>query len=221
LDLTTPEGTPTHTVVPHSTIVETLIEALGLRHIVVVRDEYAVSSDGHRLFGVLEVDQEHTGVRLAVGLRNSHDKTFSLAMTVGYRVFVCDNLAFHGDFTPLTRKHSKNFDHIEVIDYAVGKMQRHFEPMKRTIDVWQAFELSDARAKAVIYDAFIAGRLPVTRRLAPLVHEHYFRPSQPEFMPRTMWSLGNAFTSAFKQLDPIPQMQATARLAPFLASVQA
>jgi hypothetical protein len=31
-----------------------------------------------------------------------------------------------------------------------------------------------------------------------------------------MWSLSNAFTSAFKELDPIPQFRATARLGRFL-----
>jgi hypothetical protein len=31
-----------------------------------------------------------------------------------------------------------------------------------------------------------------------------------------MWSLSNAFTSAFKELDPIPQFRATAKLGRFL-----
>jgi hypothetical protein len=31
-----------------------------------------------------------------------------------------------------------------------------------------------------------------------------------------MWSLSNAFTSAFKKLDPIPQFKATAKLGEFL-----
>jgi hypothetical protein len=31
-----------------------------------------------------------------------------------------------------------------------------------------------------------------------------------------MWSLSNAFTSALKQLDPVPQFRATAKLGPFL-----
>jgi hypothetical protein len=31
-----------------------------------------------------------------------------------------------------------------------------------------------------------------------------------------MWSLSNAFTSAFKELEPIPQFRATAKLAGFL-----
>jgi hypothetical protein len=30
-----------------------------------------------------------------------------------------------------------------------------------------------------------------------------------------MWSLSNAFTSAFKELEPIPQYKATAKLAGF------
>jgi len=33
---------------------------------------------------------------------------------------------------------------------------------------------------------------------------------------RTIWSLSNAFTSAFKELDPIPQFKATAKLGEFL-----
>jgi len=37
-----------------------------------------------------------------------------------------------------------------------------------------------------------------------------------DFRPRTIWSLSNAFTSAFKELDAIPQFRATAKLGEFL-----
>jgi hypothetical protein len=37
------------------------------------------------------------------------------------------------------------------------------------------------------------------------VHDLYFDSKYEEFRPRTIWSLSNAFTSAFKELDPIPQ----------------
>jgi hypothetical protein len=43
------------------------------------------------------------------------------------------------------------------------------------------------------------------------VHELYFEPKYEEFKSRTIWSLSNAFTSAFKQLDPIPQFRGTAK----------
>jgi hypothetical protein len=38
-------------------------------------------------------------------LRNSHDKSLRLAMTCGYRVFVCSNMAVAGDSTPFTNRH--------------------------------------------------------------------------------------------------------------------
>jgi hypothetical protein len=52
-----------------------------------------------------------------------------------------------------------------------------------------------------------------------MVHERYFNPQFEEFQPRTMWSLSNAFTSAFRELDAIPQFRATAKLEPFLEKV--
>lgn len=48
------------------------------------------------------------------------------------------------------------------------------------------------------------------------VHDLCFEPKYEEFRPRTIWSLSNAFTSAFKELDPIPQFKATAKLGEFL-----
>jgi hypothetical protein len=52
------------------------------------------------------------------------------------------------------------------------------------------------------------------------VHDLYFNPTIEAFAPRARWSLGNAFTSAFKEPDPIPQFRATAKLAPFLEGMQ-
>ena len=217
--LPTPEATNTHKPIPHHELVQALIESLAYRQLDVVKDEYAISPDGMRLFGFLALNLEHAGIRLALGIRNSHDKTFSLGITVGYRVFVCDNLAFHGEFMPVTKKHTKHLDIIDVVNNAVDKAQRHFEPMKRQIDVWREYSLPDARARSVIYDAFVAGELKAPARLAVKVHEYYFHPKLEEFQPRTMWSLSNAFTGAFKALEPIPQFRASAALGKFLAAV--
>lgn len=79
-----------------------MIETLGFRHIGVVHDEYAISPDGMKAFGVLDLGTEMEGCRFSIGLRNSLDKSMRLAMTCGYCVFVCLNMAFAGDFTPVT-----------------------------------------------------------------------------------------------------------------------
>jgi hypothetical protein len=214
--LSTPAGTATHKTIPHIEVVSAVIETLGFRHIAVVADEYAVSRDGMKMFGVLELDQTFTGCRFAIGLRNAHDKSMRLALTVGYRVFVCENMAFSGDFQPVLAKHSKNLNLIQEISFGIDQMQRNFRPMVEAVELWRGRQLTDERAKLLIYRAFVEGRLEVPRHLARSVHELYFNPTHEEFAPRTMWSLSNAFTSAFKELEPVPQFRATAKLAGFL-----
>src|SRR6267378_5286350 len=66
----TPAATPTHIPIPHIDVVETLVETLSLRHIGVVAEEFAVSSDGMEMFGVLDLETAFGDVasRLASGM---------------------------------------------------------------------------------------------------------------------------------------------------------
>ena len=121
-----------------------------------------------------------------------------------------------GAFTPVLSKHSKSLSLIDCISVGIDRMQRNFEPMRKQVEVWQRTELTDVTAKVVIYDAFVEGKLEAPKHLARTVHDLYFEPKYEEFRPRTIWSLSNAFTSAFKALDPIPQFRATAKLGEFL-----
>jgi hypothetical protein len=93
--------------------------------------------------------------------------------------------------------------------------------VRRQVEAWRDQQLSTAAAKLAIYRAFIEGDLDIPKHLARKVHELYFTPQHPEFEPRTMWSLSNAFTSAFKELDPIPQFRATAKVGHFLEGASA
>ncbi|MEW5976432.1 MAG: hypothetical protein AB1898_11580 [Acidobacteriota bacterium] len=75
-------------------------------------------------------------------------------------------------------------------------------------------------AKFFIYRAFVEGALEAPTSLMAVVHKPYFQPQYEEFASRTLWSLSNAFTTALKQLDPIPQFKATAKLGEFLSRIQ-
>jgi hypothetical protein len=116
------------------------------------------------------------------------------------------------------RSHSKSFSLIDCISVGVDRMQRNFEPMRKQVEALQISELRDVTAKVVINEAFVEGRLEAPKHLARTVHDLYFEPKYEEFRSRTIWSLSNAFTSAFKELDPIPQFKATAKLGEFLES---
>src|SRR5580700_8496450 len=214
----TPLGTATHRPVPHVEIVEGLVETLSFRHIGVVTEEYAVSKDGMKMFGVLDLDTGMPGCRFSIGIRNSHDRSMRLAAVVGVRVLVCENMAFSGDFQPVLAKHSKNFSLQDALSIGVDQMQRSFDGMRQQVETWRESQVRDVTAKLIIYRAFIESELEVPKHLARPVHDLYFNPQHEEFQSRTLWSLSNAFTSAFKQLEPIPQFKATAKLAGFLES---
>src|SRR5712672_348260 len=147
----TPAGSATHQPLSHFEIVGVLVETLSFRQISVVRDEYAVSGDGMKMFGVLDLETTFDGCRFSIGVRNSNDKSMRLAMTVGYRVFVCDNMAFQGDFSPVLAKHTKNFSLIDAVSVGVDRMQRNFEPMSRQIEIWKESRIADETAKLIIY----------------------------------------------------------------------
>jgi hypothetical protein len=123
-----------------------------------------------------------------------------------------------GAFTPVLAKHSKSFSQIDCISVGVDRMQRNFEPMRKQVEARQKSELTDVTAKVVIYEAFVEGKLEAPKHLARIVHDPYFEPRYDEFRARTIWSLSNAFRSAFKELDPIPQFRATAKLGEFLGT---
>jgi hypothetical protein len=171
-----PRATRTHRPVPHHEIVEALVETLlGFRHIGVVNEEYAVSADAMEMFGVLDLETRSEGYRFAIGIRKANNKRFRLACTVGLRVFVCNNLAFRGDYSPVLAKHSKHFSLENALSIGADRMQRNFDPMRQQVERWRVLQLSAESAKLTIYRAFIEGDLEVPRHLARRVH-------QPEFV---------------------------------------
>src|SRR5260370_16717263 len=95
-------------------------------------------------------------------------------------------------------------------------MQRDFVGMRRGGGGCEVRESAEGTAKVGIYGGFVEGKLEAPKHLARTVHDLYFERKFEEFRPRTIWSLSNAFTSAFKGLEPIPQFKATAKLGEFL-----
>ena len=217
-----PEATKSHQPLSHFEVVTVLEEALSYRHIRVVRDDYAVSEDGMKMFGVMDLDESFDGGRFSIGLRNSNDKSMRLALTAGYRVLVCDNMAFSGDFTPLLHKHTVNLNLRDSIAVAVDRIHRGFGTIGDQIKEMREFGLTDNDARLLVYRAFMERAIKgLSRQMMPIVHQNYFEPGYDDFSPRNLWSLSNAFTSAFKTLAPLKQFEATAKLGRYLATIPA
>lgn len=213
----TPEPTDTFKPIPHHELVNSLIETLSFRHINVVSDEYVTDADGARMFGLLQLDATFLDLRFSIGIRNAHDKSMRLGLVAGYNVMVCSNMSFNGEFKPVLAKHSKHFNLEDALTIGVDRIQKGWTPMKAELEHRRTTELTDDQARLMIYQAFLQERFPI--KLMKPVDKEYFNPSYEEFKPKTLWSLENSFTHSFKQLNPIPQYQSTARLGTFMKNV--
>ncbi len=215
--LPAPESTATFKPIHHAHLVDQIMDSLWYRRMTVVRDEYAVSEDGMKMFGLIELDLEYKGVRFAIGLRNANDRSMRVAMVAGYKVTVCSNMMLQGDFQPMLAKHSKNFELQDALSIACDRVQRNFGRLHQEITDKQEHIIEPAFARELCYRAFTDGKFPIS--LMRSVHSEYFeKPSYKEFEKPTLFSLENAFTTAFKKLQPVAQFQATARLGKFLAA---
>src|SRR3954471_19779124 len=122
--LHTPEPTATWRPVPHSDLVGELIRGLERQGVNVVRDEYATMGKADaKLFGVMDLAIPHldTGeFRMALGLRGANDKSMSIQVVAGARVFCCDNMALSssgGVF--LKKKHTSRLDLSAIVPRAI------------------------------------------------------------------------------------------------------
>src|SRR5713101_7308377 len=89
-----PDATETYQPLAHHDIVEALLETLAFRHISVVRDEYAVSEDGMKMFGVMDLETTFEGCRFSIAQPNSFlndGSRLSLAL-IGVMLFHLRNL---------------------------------------------------------------------------------------------------------------------------------
>jgi hypothetical protein len=220
LGLPIPEETDTFKPISHYFLVQAIEEALAFRHISITREEFAVTPDGMKFFAVLQVNAQYEGVNFAIGLRNSNDKSMRLGIVAGYKVMVCDNLSFAGEYKPMLAKHSKHLDLVESVSIAVDRLQRGWKPIREMIDFKRNHQLSDSKAREMLYQLFTDGKLPMS--LFRTTHNEFFvNPSYDEFKPKTLWSLENAVTCAIKKLQPISQYENTARLGKFITDYTA
>lgn len=208
-----PPATRSWKPVRHAELVSVIRDQLETRGLAIREEAYAVQRGGALLFGVLDLAWRENGdFAAALGLRTANDKSMSIQIAVGMRVFVCDNLVFAGDLIALKRKHTAGLDLPREIGGAIGRYQEGTVALERGIDRLRGTEIPDQTAKAMIVDVFAQAILPV-RFFRPAVDLYFDPPNDAhDVAPRTLWGLHNAMTRQVQQMSPGPAFQATVQL---------
>lgn len=141
---------------------------------------------------------EEDKITPSLAIRNSYDRSMSIAGGLGYNCFICDNLALSGEIM-FSRKHTIN---------AMGDVIGTFTQLLSTLGAQHQFdqefreaskkvELTNDRGFEILGYMAGMGLLPFengTKSAFAMAIEEWKRPTFPIFEDRNLWSLFNAVT---------------------------
>lgn len=195
--------------IAHAKVLDTVRGTLQDAGYTIQSQKLGLSRGNHRFFGTLDLSTPlASGVTLAVGVRNSTDKSFPLGFCAGNRVFCCDNLAFRAELL-VKKKHTRFGEQRfgSSIATAVASLRSFKEVEEERIRRFMNTEVSADQADALILRAFEKGIISTPQ--LPDVIKKWREPSFEEFQPRTVWSLFNAFTTVLRpRAEKMPHLLA-------------
>jgi hypothetical protein len=203
-----PEATATWNPISHGTLIDLVAQELDKRDMRIESKDFAmVGKGGEQMFSAFTLRSDRNkDFTLALGLRNSINKTLPAGLCAGSRVFVCDNLAF-SSLIVLGRKHTTNIerDLPMLISSALDKFNTGFADQEAQFNKWKSIQVSDEAASRIILNMAEKGLVPTPRVIT--VRNEFRKPRFKEFDGQTAWGLYNAATTVLrwdrKEINPI------------------
>jgi hypothetical protein len=215
-NIPTPPATATWFPVSHHQVFQSVVDTLTGAGFGIQQSRLTLARYDARFFATLDLTTPVSeGITLAVGVRNSVDKSFPIGFCCGTRVMVCDNLAFTSEIVVAT-KHTKfgAKRYREGISEAVLGLNQYKKTIADWVDRMKRWDLTDDAANSYLLQAFERGVIGV--RLLPLVLREWRHPRLEDYRPRTGWSLWNCFTDVIgrtrQQATPAEAALSTIRL---------
>jgi len=130
-----------HVPVPHGVLIDLLREKADKAGLHFRKEEHALTQDDATYFGVFDLAGPGDWA-VSLGLRNNHTRRMSAGMAFGQRVFVCDNLAFHGEHE-VFRRHTREIlrDLGQEIEGALRQVEPTREAFERRVTAYKGREL--------------------------------------------------------------------------------
>lgn len=198
-----PSATASYVPLPYESFLVRIEKQLAVEGIQITHQRLALSQNGQRLFGLMQVEMPQFPTRdygCVLGLRNSYDKSCSTGLCIGASVFVCDNLSFSGSQITFQRKHTANLlrDLSWIITETVAKLPVQFAAQSRTFERYQTTEFSDRQAHDLVIRFYDERAINLSD--VPDVLREWREPRHAEFSQRgkTAWRLFNAVTETIK-----------------------
>ena len=148
--------------VHHRQVIDAIRSGVVATGLDIIKTDYVLANNGNRMFGIWDLSGGSDELCWSIGIRNSMDKSMALGITAGTRVFVCENLAFSGEFVEM-RKHTKglSYDELEFIAYrAMKKMIANLIKFQAWHEGLKNFPLTEWDAKLLLVEIMTNNIIP-------------------------------------------------------------
>jgi len=197
-----PQRTATYMPVPYLDLLKIVEQELGGMGWSVVEEDLVLTRKGMHMFAVWKI--RPTGmvgmegeIGKCMGIRSSYNMDLSNGITFGQYVFVCSNLAFHGEIL-IFRKHT-----IHVIEDIRVRLREGL--LKGIQGVDHLIQWTEG-LRAVAAGKWLVSRLlvesvvkgAISSSQMKKVYDEFTNPKHPEF-GRDLYGLHNAYTEVLKE----------------------
>jgi hypothetical protein len=157
-----------------------------------------LNKNGNQMFGVIAfrgIDDPDFGI--AMGLRNSYNKSLAQALAAGLNVFACDNLAFSGSDVRVLRKNTTRAwpDFKEMVDTVLLTAPTAADNLKTQMREMMEVEVARERGWEILGRALGEG---VLRPTAVNAAVRQWNDPPEHFADRTAYNLYQAMTEGAK-----------------------
>lgn len=181
--------------VHHRDLVLAVKEGLGAVGLEIVQSQYVLAAEGNRMFAVYDLSQRNSELCWSIGIRNSMNKSMSLGITAGTKVFVCENLCFSGDFLAF-RRHTSGLD-IDELSFLTYKAVRSMIPRLKALEAWQLglrnYALPDNHLKILLVEIMTNNVIP------PSKFHHFVDLYNNVYRDNTLWSFHESATEVLRE----------------------
>lgn len=202
-----PEATRSYQPVSNRYLINAVTDSIERQGLKLDTLELAVSKDYQKLFGCAKVKHENEQLAPAICFRNSYDKSMSVGLASGAKVFVCDNLQISGDSFTKLRKHTTNVmnDVDYLVDEAVAAVIPDFKKELLTIEEMEFTYIS--LEKGYEFLGLLRGKGVLNSKCFNIALKEWQKPQHECFPSNNLWSLYNACTEGLKGLNASDAMQ--------------
>ena len=167
--------------------------------------KFGIARKGQHMFGTLTYKNPEDEIGLSIGFRNSYDKSMSIGVCVGAKVFVCENLMMTGEVT-FMRKHTGNIleELNSLIFNVLYNSDDKFQQLQEDKEAMKEIDVNNQKAWQTMGVLF--GKGVINTPQISIMKKEWKAPSHNDFKEKSLWSLYNAGTEALKTCSPTQMM---------------